>query len=271
MRRFVFGLFIALALAFSVLFNLSVRAVQSTDTSATRTAIAITREPILGTLETPNSIDLTAVVAFKEYQDRIALSSNKSSDQLYATASAIVALVTQSILDLTATPVRSSTHTPTETQSPCILYLNTKINLNDINVENEVADTLTGSPLQGSAFVVDVELSMPDNCPTETHFLHTDVEIPLGVDNIQDDSSIIKLVEEVLSHLQNSQLRGDARSLRLSIGFTDNRPVDYCQGRLIDTGYNNARLAYQEGLRGQKLIEALGGVMDTKLCQPTPQ
>jgi len=257
MRRFIFGLSVILSAAFIFLFSLNVDAVQETDTSATRTAIAITREPILGTPATPSSIELTAAVAYQKYEARLATLYHQPNEILEITASAIVAWATQQTIDLTVTPIKSSTPSPTATELPCILYFD---KIPNAHITNEVARSLRGITGQGSLDVYDLELIMPANCRPETHFLSINIEIRLRVTDTSD-KSLIPIIEDLLAYLQNSQLTGDGRSLRLIMEF--NVLEKFCQLRRIDTSFINAQLAYKKGLRGQKLIEALGGLIDT--------
>ncbi len=257
MRRYLFGLSVALSATFIVLFSLSVDAIQQTDTSATRTAIAITREPILGTPATPSSIDLTATVAYQEHEDKIATLLHQPNDILVITASAIVAQATQQTIDLTHTPIYSATPDPTATALPCILSF---YKTGNGPANHEILSELKEFEHQGPIMVYNLELAMPLNCTAETHFLRTNVEISLQVTDTSD-KSLIPIIEDLLAHLQNSQLTGDGRSLRLIVEFQVLE--NYCQLRRIDTGFTTAKLAYKEGLRGQKLIEALGGLIDT--------
>ncbi|MBI1282115.1 MAG: hypothetical protein GC179_28570 [Anaerolineaceae bacterium] len=260
MRRFVFGLSIILSAAFIILFNLDVNAVQQTDTSATRTAIAITREPILGTPAAPSSIELTSTVEYKDYENRLAEIFNQPANEIDATSSAIVAFATQLVIDLTNPPKLSPTPYPKATDLPCKLYF---YKTADDALTRQVKNELAGTRLQGDLTVYNFELSPPYNCSLETYHLRTDVEISLSIHNPEDDASIIAAIEELLSYLENSKLGGDARSLRLIIVFSHIDTSDNCKFRQIDTGYTNARLAYKEGLRGQNLIEALGGILET--------
>ncbi|MBA3867736.1 MAG: hypothetical protein H0X30_01130 [Anaerolineae bacterium] len=262
MRRFVFGLSIILSAAFILLFSLSVDAVQETDISATRTAIAITREPILGTPATPSSIDLTATVAFQEYETRQRLIQDAKDMPLEASASAIVFLVRQTNIALTGTPLPTLTplsSTPTELPCQLTFYKNTnEIAATEINTSIRVPS----STLIGHYEVNNLELAMPQMCSPETHFLGTNVEIRVKINSLENDNLVIATLEELLLSLQDLHLTGDGQSLRLLIEFYVYE--DSCKYRIIDTGFTNARLAYQEGLRGEKLIEALGGIMDTK-------
>lgn len=257
MRRFLFPSLIALSITFILLFSLSVQAVQQTDTSATRTAIAITREPILGTPATPSNIDLTATVAYQELEDKVATLLHQPNDILVITESAIVAQTTQQIIDLTHTPIYSATPTPTVTALPCVLLF---FKTGNGPANREILSELKDFEHQGPIMVYDLELAMPLNCTAETHFLHTSVEISLQVSDTSDNA-LIPIIEDLLAHLQNSQLTGDGRSLRLIVQFQVLE--NYCQLRRIDTGFTTAKLAYREGLRGEKLIEAIGGLIDT--------
>jgi hypothetical protein len=261
MRRFLFPLLIALSMTFILLFSLSVQVVQQTDTSATRTAIAITREPILGTPATPSSIDLTATVAFQAYETRQRLIQNAQDMPLEASASAIVLLATQTMQVLTGTPLPTLTplsSTPTELPCQLTFYKSTnEIAATEINASIRIPS----STLIGHYEVNNLELAMPEMCSQETHLLGTNVEIRVKVDSLENDDLLIATLEELLSAMQDSQLTGDGKSLRLIIEFYVYE--DSCKYRIIDTGFTNARLAYKEGLRGEKLIEALGGVMDT--------
>ncbi len=260
MRRFIFGLVGILIAAFSILFSLNILDAQQTDTSATRTAIAITREPMLGTPATPSSIELTSTIEYQNYTDRVATSWHHPDSELNATGTAIVALATQMAVELTDPPLLSPTPFPTETNVPCKLYFYKNI---DNDLSRQVSNELTGTNLQGSLSVYKLELETPYNCSSEKHLLRTDIEISLRVHNPEDDHSIITAIEELLSYLEHSKLLGDAHTLRLIVEFSHIDAIDYCKFRQIDTGYTNARLAYKEGLRGEKLIEALGGILDT--------
>ncbi len=260
MRRFLFPSLIALSITFILLFSLSVQAVQQTGTSATRTAIAVTREPILGTPATPSGIELTSTVEYKNYTDRLATMFHQPEDAINATSTAIVAFATQIVVELTNPPKLSPTPFPTETDVPCKLYFYKDT---DVDLTSQVRNELTGTTLQGDLTVYNLTLSKPYNCLSETHHLRTDVEISLRIHDPKDDNSIIVAIQELLSYLEHSSLEGDARSLRLIVVFSSIDAFDDCKFRQIDTGYTNARLAYKEGLRGQKLIEALGGILET--------
>src|SRR5258708_9721874 len=91
--------------------------------------------------------------------------------------------------------------------------------------------------------------------------MHNDVEVSPSVKKLEDANLIIAALEELLLHLQEPVSVKDGQSLRLLIEFYVYQ--DDCKYRKIDTGFTNAQLAYKEGLRGEKLIEALGGIMDT--------
>lgn len=247
-------------MSLSILLNLSVHALQPSDTSATRTAIAITREPILGTPVTPNSINLTTTAAFAEYETRLPLVLDAEGIPLYASASAIVFLATQTIQVLTGSPLPTLTPLSTATELPCQLTFYKNLQKIATSEINEILRD-PSSTLIGFYEVIDLELLTPNNCSPKSYHLGTNVEILLKVPDLQDDTLLIAALEELLLHLQKSRLVGDGQSLRLLVQFYVYQ--DACKYRVIDTGFNNARLAYKEGLRGNKLIEALGGIMDT--------
>ena len=162
---------------------------------------------------------------------------------------------------LTGTPLPTLTPLSTPTELSCQLTFYKNINLTDtFQINNRLRRS--NSTLQGFFTVCNIELATPFNCLPESYFVRTDVEVSLNVNNLEDDNLAIAAVEELLLYLQDPVSVGDGQSLRLVIEFYVYQ--DDCKYRTIDTGYTNARLAYKEGLRSEKLIEALGGIMDAR-------
>jgi len=99
-------------------------------------------------------------------------------------------------------------------------------------------------------------------CNTPFSPIRTEVYIDLPVKDLLDDDALAELtaiILSLLSHLPVTQEFG-FESARLRITF-----IQGLERRMIDTGYTNALTAYNEGLSGEVLVEAVGRLLPATL------
>jgi hypothetical protein len=228
---------------------------------ATRTAIAITREPFLLTPQTPNVIELTATRLIANYeQTRAAYVTPKplkpgELDPIYFTATFVVQRATLTSAALATNPALVSTPFPTT----CVMQLN-DYNRDPEELSRQIQAALGAQADASNSFIlVNIVTSGVTNFCGEFYPLETLYDVTLGVDDILDRPELIHLTEKILALLQNFPPQtSDGKVIRLQIWFRGNLYLY----KYIDTGYANALAAYAEGLRGDELIEALGGILD---------
>ncbi len=245
------------SIAFGTPIPPEIRAATMQSALATRTAIAITREPYLLTPQTPDAIELTATRIMANYElTMTAYATPKPGelDPIYVTATFIVQRATLTSAALTANPSLGLTLYPTKTAS-CEMGLGNRYQMElSIKIGNALQDK-AGIPTA----LADVVTSGVGNQCDEFYPLKTDFHIEMGVQDISDNHALIDLTERILGLLQNFPPEpAHGKTIRLEIVFRG----DAYQRKFIVTGYANAFAAYAEGLRGDALIEALGGILD---------
>ncbi|MEO8611287.1 MAG: hypothetical protein ABI690_25545 [Chloroflexota bacterium] len=221
---------------------------------ATRTAIAITREPDLLTPQTPDEIELTATRIVSNYEVTMTSFLTATITEIpgiYDTATAIVDRATQTTAALTENPSLALTTYPTNIPASCDLSL---INDYQYDLSDKVAQTAL---IDG---YVNIVTSGVDNQCGEFYPLETTFQFDFPISDLSNYESLVSRIERILEVLSQNFLPKAAygKVIRLKINFGG----DYSQYKYVDTGYANALAAYAEGLRGDALIEALGGILD---------
>lgn len=189
----------------------------------TRTAIAVTRDPSLLLPVTPAPVDLTT----------------------------------------TALPMtlRAMGGTPRPTPKPGGCQLRLIIDLRDDIREQLKADLQAAEIVM---FNVNIYGTGVQNEDCSMDYSYTLFDLAVEMSTVEDQTAMdttYEAIADVLAVLakypEDTSL--GAHPARLIIGFTSNAVV---REGIIDTGYTNALWAYDEGLRGAALVEALGGFVN---------
>lgn len=228
---------------------------------ATRTAIAVTREPYLLTPQTPTDIELTATFILAERtQMFIVTPGNGTPAPIYLTATAIIDQSTavafqktQTAFAITQNPVLAQTSFPTLTPRNCRLGVGSFF---PEDVSQDFQKILNQSGIQFADAGVMV-IGVHGGCEAGYDPLQTVVVIHLSVSDLSDEF-LTGLMERILASLQNFAISETYKNIRLQVAF-----IDFYRLRFIDTGYANAISAYAEGLRGDELITAIGYILDS--------
>jgi hypothetical protein len=221
---------------------------------ATRTAIAITREPELAISPTPSLLELTATQLRVELHDRVATAQSRSPTEIAQTATRVTLRATENAL---FTPTFQTGPLPTSTPTICGFAVGGYYQ-SVLSDQIQQALEATNLPLRYVS-VLSVSLFKGGERRTEYYsVLETYFAIDIDVINLTDDQELIAATEKILNVLEDfpSSQEYGPHSPRLEIVFWSRTALQ----RMIDTGYNNALAAYAEGLRGEALIEALGGI-----------
>ncbi len=127
----------------------------------------------------------------------------------------------------------------------------------------ELTDQLTAAFVQAEiknrfVFVATFGVYGVDDCSTEFYPLRTFIDMEIPVDDLLNEEKLADLTADVLRVLYAFPQTEDfgPEPARLRITFRDDM-----EHRIIDTSYANALAAYEEGLRGAALLEALGGLV----------
>lgn len=246
------------SMAFGTPIPPEIRAATLQSVQATRTAIAITREPYLLTPQTPDAIELTATRIMANYELTMTAYVTPNATELagiYTTATFIVQRATQTAVALTENPSLAQTIFRTPTPVSCEMGL---ANLYQADLSKKIGLGLQEKAELNNAYIEVITNGVGNQCG-EFHPIGTLYRIVLFVNDFSDEN-LRSLAERILAFLQNFPADDSfGKTIRLHILFEGNA---YYKGRYIDTGYINALSAYDDGLRGVKLIEALGGILD---------
>jgi hypothetical protein len=201
---------------------------------ATRTSIALTRDPSLSISATPNGIQVTAsqiVVEMIQTERAATLLEINTPDPLW----------------LTTNPA-DMCQPSLENQYQAELMGKIRTGLAEAGVERASVNIITEGVGQ---------LSL---CGTPFYPLRTSFDIQLMVNNLSNNRDLADLTAAILSTLNHFPPIEEygVEAARLRIVFSE-----IFEHKIIDTGYANALAAYEEGLRGNALLEALGGLLPT--------
>lgn len=224
---------------------------------ATRTAIAVTREPYLLTPQTPDAIELTATRIMANYELTATAYVTPNATELagiYTTATLVAIGATQTEAALIENPSLTMTVNSSKTLASCEFNL---INHYRTDLATQVQ---TSAPLWNTT--VDVVTSGVGNQCGEFYPLETTFQFNVCVTDLSNrDSMIVRTMYIVQTLYENFPPEPSyGKVIRLEIYFA-NLP-DY---KYIDTSYTNAITAYAEqrgGIFGEHFIEALGGILD---------
>lgn len=225
----------------------------------TRTAIALTRDPSLATPRTPVPIQLTATAIEADLSGTsTALAQPKAHDDLMQTATAVIARATETMAALTQNPLLALTPSPTYVPQDCTQPA--LMNLSRTDLANRIQDALSAVDMSDAFFnVVTVGVSTGGQCqdftPLQTTFV---IHVPVNDLSTEFLATRTTTILSVLDRVP-SQVDFGIEPARLLVRF-DNQGTLF----VIDTGYENARKAYQEHLTGTNLLEALGTVFTTQ-------
>jgi hypothetical protein len=229
---------------------------------ATRTAIAITREPYLLTPQTPDEIQLTATHLMANYAlTREAYTTPNTTEvaAMNTTATFIFQGETQTAIALTENPALGLTVYPTNTPASCEIGL---FNFYQAELSHKLGVALQEKaeiPTAVAETLADVAIFGVGNLCGQFYPMESTYHVNLNISNLSDTGELIDVTERVLALLQNFPPQpSDGKVIRLQILFRSNLYLY----KYIETGYANALAAYAEGLRGDDLIEALGGILD---------
>jgi hypothetical protein len=236
---------------------------------ATRTAIAVTRHPPPSHSPTPNNIQLTATALRSETVNPQAFPEATSStgsaalpldtnevDPLNLTATAIISGATQSTIALASNPELALTPTATRTPAPCQLSIiwNRPQSVNEIKAAFEES----GVPIDTVEIIIK-GIGQAEHCNAPFYPLNGQIAIGVSVEDLSDEAHLIILISDMLAVLSRFPPSEDIygpEPARLFIGFHIGDVY-----RMVETDYSNALSAYNEGLRGAALVEALGGLL----------
>ncbi len=198
----------------------------------TRTAVALTHNPSLATSPTPIPIKLTAF-------------------QIVALTASVFAQFG---------PQTTLTPPPTTTTWPCAPQIQT-----DYHVD--LTARIEASLIEEGLYPFDVHiasdgLGQPENCGTSFYPFHTEFFIEVEVKHISnflDDVVLADSTNAILGILSTSLTQEEVgpEPSRLYMIFRLSNDAR----RVVETDYSIALAAYNEGLRGEALLEALGGIL----------
>jgi hypothetical protein len=218
----------------------------------TRTAIALTRDPSLAISPTPNAIQLTATRVLMELRQTQAAYSTPAP----GTIRAIELTVTEVIRRATTGALGDI---PPATSDLCRLSGG---NFNQEALSNAMEAALEEVGLEvWDTTVITFALAMPIFCNSPYYPLQTSVWIGVKVSDVTDFGALSDQTAAILSVLKDFPPTEDfgPEQTRLIIAYFVGENTR--ERQLIDTGYANALAAYEEGLRGEALLEALGGLL----------
>jgi hypothetical protein len=231
-------------LAFATHYELVGTARLGTGTAAvpSRTAIALTRDPLLIISLTPNEIQLTLT----DYAGIVpAQTATHVAAQSTATASAIL-----------GTPL--PTFTPPD---PCEIWMYSQNLAHRRTLSTRIQTALVEAGFQTPIVNIVSEGVTHPGCGNPFIPLQTTINIDLTLYDLNaanEDKIFGELTAEMLSIFGNiadaSEYGLESARLSIVIHFWD-------IAWYIDTDYANALAAYNEGLRGEALLEALGGIL----------
>jgi hypothetical protein len=220
-----------------------------TSLAPTRTAVALTRNPLLAISPTPNPIQLT-----------VSHMMNSGMDSLNETATHIVARATATQATLLGTIVPTFPAAPPMMPSPCHL---SRGNTYQDDLSAQVQTAISNAGIQNTFVTIITEgVLQPAGCGTPFSPLTTYFSILIETDQIKILAERLTLADftaailDVLTEFPLQESYGP-ESTRLIITFE----LGVYHRRVINTGYANALAAYEEGLRGEALLEALGGIL----------
>lgn len=223
----------------------------------TRTAIAITRYPELALSPTPNAYELTATKLLDNVAGIVAANLTPSPGMLSGsemTATSIIQTATQRAALQTAYPLIVF---PTNTSAPCESAL---AMLNHSELSEQLERELTAAGVNSSSIdILSVVFQTGNEGCDQTIPLNAGISITFILDDLLDQATMIERAERTLAVLSRFPLLAEfeVRTSRLLIFFA---APDQFRQRWVETNYDIALQAYREGLRGDKLIEALGGI-----------
>jgi hypothetical protein len=245
-----------------------------------RTAIALTRQPELSTPATLHPLELTATALVTPIPPTL----RPDEDPWAATASKVVAEITQTEASIaTAIAINPALALTATALAPrkvviCAAYIPYQVWSSDVNnpheeLESQVSDALSSSGIEGFIYIEPVvqfygfAITGYRAC-SSVEVIETSILIAYHSD-LDDIDALTGHVEKILAILseQFPQLAKLALRTRLTIDFRQfhyENPGNPASRSVttwlsIDTDYQNALDAYDEGLRGEKLVEAVGG------------
>jgi hypothetical protein len=245
-----------------------------------RTSIALTRQPNLATPATLHPLELTATALVTPIPPTL----RPGEDSWAATASKVVAEITQTEASIaTAIAINPALALTATELAPrklviCAAYMPYQVWSSDVNnpheeLESQVSDALSSSRIEGFIYIEPVIQSYGFaitgyRACSSVEVIETSILIAYQSD-LDDIDALTGHVDRILAILseQFPQMAKLALRTRLTIDFRQfhyerpgNPPSRSVTTWLsIDTDYQNALNAYNEGLQGDALIEALGG------------
>ncbi|MCI0348924.1 MAG: hypothetical protein L0Z53_05810 [Acidobacteriales bacterium] len=218
----------------------------------TRTAIALTRNPSLAVYPTPNAIQLTATRIVAGLAPTHITATAGYARGARATEIMRAFYATEFIFVMATPP-------PFETPPTCQQEMS---NHYDMELANRIQAALIEVGLRDSRVTVRVGgINQLGECETPFLPLRTNYVIGLELTNANAftlDRRLADLTAQILSILIQYPPKAGygPEPTRLLMVFR----LSF-RDRIIDTAYANALAAYNEGLRGEALLEALGGVL----------
>jgi hypothetical protein len=213
-----------------------------------RTAIALTRDPLLAMSPTPNPVHLTLT--------RLVVESYEGLD---TTATHIVAMATGTQAAQLGTVAPTFTAGPPMLPSPCHAWTGSTY---EADLSSQIQTALTDAGIQNTFVTINASgVFQPAGCGTPFSPLGVQFSILVETDQIKilaDHRAFADFITAILEVLTTFPLQEVYSTVPARLIITFELTV---YRRTIHTDYTNALAAYEEGLRGEALLEALGGIL----------